>query len=165
MAMPIARGGIGALIHRSAARGAALIGAAVIIGIVLLQVIDDSGVPGGGTPDTPVTNNGTTATTASGEDGRPPQEVRVLVLNGSSVNMAAATKANELRGLGYSITGTGNAAVRAGTAVGCKEGFSKEADQLAKTVGAGTGTVTVEAFPSPPPENSENADCVVIIGQ
>lgn len=147
---------------RTAARGAILVGVAVVVGIVLLQVIDKGGGGGGGGVPTPTgghTNGSTTSTT--GDAGRPPAEVRVLVENGSGLDQAAATLANELRGTGYAIAGTGNAAIQTGTTVACRPGFEKEADALAQSLGAG---ITVVAFPETPPTGSENADCLVIKG-
>jgi len=149
-------------ILRTAARGAALIGVAVVIGIVLLQVVDSGGGGTGGSAAPPTNGNGDTTSTTEADSGRPPQEVRVLVQNGSGVAMAAATKANELRGLGYAIAGTGNAAVQQGNTVACLSGFESEAEALAKQVGAGT---TVTAFPSPVPAGAEATDCIVIIGK
>jgi hypothetical protein len=150
-------------ILRTAARGAALIGVAVVIGIVLLQVVDSGGGGTGGSA-TPATSSGgdDTTSTTSADSGRPPQEVRVLVQNGSGVAMAAATKANELRGLGYAIAGTGNAAVQQGSTVACLSGFESEAEALAKQVGSGT---TVTAFPTPVPAGAEATDCIVVIGK
>lgn len=149
-------------ILRTAARGAALIGVAVVIGIVLLQVVDSGGGGTGGSATPPTNGNGDTTSTTAPDSGRPPQEVRVLVQNGSGVAMAAATKANELRGLGYAIAGTGNAAVQQGNTVACLSGFESEAEALAKQVGSGT---TVTAFPSPVPAGAEATDCIVIIGK
>jgi LytR cell envelope-related transcriptional attenuator len=155
--------GVGDNVLRNAARGAALIGVAVVIGIVLLQVVD-KGSPGGSGGSTPTVatnpNNGGSSTTQGG-DVHPPQEVRLLVLNGSGVAMAAATEANKLRGLGYAIAGTGNAATQAGATVQCRTGFDKEAAALAKAVGGGAA---VSAFPDVPPAGAENADCLVTIG-
>ena len=150
-------------ILRTAARGAALIGVAVVIGIVLLQVVDGGGGGTGGSA-TPATNggNGDTTSTTAGDTGRPPQEVRVLVQNGSGVAMAAATKANELRGLGYAIAGTGNAAVQQGNTVACLSGFEAEGEALAEQVGEGT---TVAPFPEPVPAGAEATDCIVVIGK
>jgi hypothetical protein len=149
-------------ILRTAARGAALIGVAVVIGIVLLQVVDEGGGTG---PTNGSTTNGTQpsgTTSTQPPDVRPPQEVRVLVLNGSGVAMAAATKANELRGQGYAIAGTGNAPVQQGTQVLCRAGFEAEADALATTVGQGT---SIAPFPDPAPEGGDQADCIVVIGE
>jgi LytR cell envelope-related transcriptional attenuator len=150
------------LVLRTAARGAILIGVAVVIGIILLQVVDKGG-GGGGSVAPPVTSGPTGSTTSTtGDAGRSPAEVRVLVENGSGVNQAAATTANELRGKGYAIAGTGNAPIQTGLSVLCRAGFEKEADALAKSLGAG---VTVGTFPDPPPTGSENSDCIVIKGK
>ncbi len=148
-------------ILRTAARGAVLIGVAVVIGIVLLQVVDNGGGGGGGsaTPASSSTGDDTTSTTAA-DTGRPAQEVRVFVANGSGVSGAAATKANELRGLGYQ-TSTGNAAVQQGTTVACVEGFEAEAQQLVTTI-AGS---TLATFPSPAPAGAESVDCIVTLGK
>ncbi len=79
----------------------------------------------------------------------------------SGLSNAAGTKANELRGLGYAIAGTGNAAQTVGTTVACTTGFEKEADALAKAVGVGAA---ISAYPDPPPSGAENADCIVTLG-
>ncbi len=148
------------LLLRTAARGAILVGVAVVIGIVLLQVIDKGG-GGGGTAAPPPSGNTGSTTSTTGSGGRPPAEVRVLVENGSGLSQAAATLANELRGKGYAIAGTGNAPLQTGTTVACLEGFEDEATSLATAVGGGA---TVTAFPATPPAGSENADCLVIKG-
>jgi hypothetical protein len=111
-----------------------------------------------GTPRTPSTQPVTTTTV---NPGRPPQQVRVEVLNGSGVPGTAGMKAFALGALGYRISSVGNASGRHGSAVQCKPGFEAEAATLAKNVGAGT---TVEPFPNPAPTGSTNADCVVILG-
>ena len=159
---------LGATILRTAARGAILVGAAIVLGIVLLQVVNDSGSSGGGgssagatTPSSSSSSGVTTTTNVNA--GRPASQVKIFVQNASGVGGAAATKANVLRGLGYAIVGTGNAALpQTGTVVGCKNGFTKEADALAKNVGVGS---TVGAYPTPPPVNSTSADCIVTIGK
>ncbi len=160
-AMARARGGgIAGNVLRSAARGAVLIGVAVVLGIVLLQVVDDSGIPSGGRQP-PQSNGNTTSTTVS-DAGRPSNEVSVYVLNGSGVQGAAVTKSNVLRGLGYAIAGTGNSTLQQGTTLACMEGFSKEADELAVAL-AVPGARVVD-YVGPPPAGTENADCVVILG-
>jgi hypothetical protein len=162
LAFPRRRTTIADLVLRTAARGAILVGVAVVIGIILLQVIDKGGGGGGGAVAPPSGGQSTGSTTSTtGDAGRPPAEVRVLVENGSGLSQAAATLANELRGTGYAIAGTGNAAIQTGTTVACRAGFENEAKALASSLGAG---VTVVAFPATPPTGSENADCLVIKG-
>ncbi len=160
-----ARRGAGRLIARSAARGAGLIGAAVIVGIVLLQVIDDGGAPSGdgggnGSNGTPVTSETTPAT--SGEQ-RPPSQVRVLVLNAGQAAGSAQNKANQLRTAGSNTLPASNDPVgRQGVAVQCREDFEGEAVALALAVGE---NATTEPFPAQAPAGAENADCLVLLGQ
>jgi hypothetical protein len=157
---------LGARVWRTAARGAALVGAAVIVGIVLLQVINGTGVPSSGSPQGAGTTNtssvgGTTTTTKL--NGRNPADIKVAVYNASGVSQAATTEANKLRGLGYAIVTTTNAATeQTGTTIACKSGFSVEADTLAKVVAP---NATVGIFPNPVPANSNNADCIVTLGK
>lgn len=155
----------------SAVRGAGLIGLAVILGIVLLQVID-KGPSGGGTAaserptqtttagTTATTQPGTTATTAPGARQR--SEVRVGVFNGSGVSGAAMNMTNKLRMLGYQLVQPADTAARTGNVVACKQGFDKEVAQLQGDVGPGTG---VEAFPGSPPPGTENVNCIVLLGR
>ncbi len=171
-------------ILRTAARGAILIGIAVVVGVILLRVVDQgspSPSPSSGTGvsvatsttiagQTPLTTaRSTTATTKAGSptttkagSERPASAVRVLVHNGSGVTGAALTLQNKLAGLGYAKAGTGDAAAQTGTTVQCRTGFDKEAATLAKRVG---GNPTVSSFPSPAPTDATNADCIVTIGK
>ena len=156
---------LGARVLRTAARGAALVGAAVIVGIVLYQVVNGTGIPssgsqGGGTTNTSAVGGTTTTTRLA---GRNPADIKVAVYNASGVSQAATTEANKLRGLGYAIVATTNApSLQTGTTVACKSGFSVESDTLAKQVVAGA---TVGIFPNPAPANSNNADCIVTLGK
>ena len=103
----------------------------------------------------------TTSTTAA--PGRPPAQVRVEVINSSGVAGAAQAKSDALKALGYPSAGLANGATtRTGTIVECKPGFEKEAVALATNVGGGA---TVAPFPTPAPNGSTNADCVVDLGK
>jgi LytR cell envelope-related transcriptional attenuator/Protein of unknown function (DUF2510) len=102
------------------------------------------------------------ATTTTVNPGRPVQQVRVEILNGSAIPRAAGTKAFALGALGYQIAGIGNAPEHQGSVVQCKPGFELEAVTLAKNVAANT---TVGPFPNPPPTGSAKADCVVLLGR
>jgi hypothetical protein len=168
------RGGVreGARVN-SAVRGAGLIGLAVILGIVLLQVID-KGPSGSGTSassrrGTSTTTPGNTTgssqpgtTKAGGNAAKPRGEVRVVVYNAGSVSGAAATMTNNLRTLGYQLAPAANTTPRTGKVVSCKQGFDKEGAQLQGDVGAGT---TIEPFPDPGPPGSENVNCIVLLGR
>jgi hypothetical protein len=166
-------GGFAKSIAGSAARGAALIALAVIIGIVLLQVIDDgtSGPIGDGGN---VSTGNTTGTTAPATDGssstssttattpvKQPAEVNVLVLNGSGRAGAATTQSRSLKAAGYQTGTPADAPARKGNIVYFKAGFDRECTTVSTLVG---GAAKVEAIPSPPPTGSENANCVVILG-
>jgi hypothetical protein len=115
-----------------------------------------------GTTDTTDTTapSTTSTTTTTLAPGRPPQQIRVTVVNSSGVTGAAAQKSSALGAMGYQMVGLDNGAARAGTAVQCKAGFEKEAAVLAKNV----GQATVEPLPTPPPTAAQNPDCVVVLG-
>jgi hypothetical protein len=151
---------LGARVLRTAARGAVLVGVAIVLGIVLLQVVHDSGTPSAGSgtrvsASTTTTTNATTSTT-------PTKSGSVTVLNASGVTGAATTRANALRGLGYAIKATTNAATtQTGTTVVCKTGDQTVADAIAKSIGP-TTTASVSATL---PATSAGADCVVTVGK
>ena len=167
------RGGSGV---NSAVRGAGLVGLAVVLGIVLLQVIDKGPAGNGATPagTSPATTAPTTptsaaapessqpATTAGGGNVRPRAEVRVVVFNAGAASGSAGNMTNKLRSLGYQLAPPANTNARRGTAVQCKQGFDKEAVQLQGDVGTGT---VVEPLANPPLPETENVNCVVLVGQ
>ena len=144
---------------------------AVLAGVAWVTVGDD----GGSTKTvvvrvtTTTSKSSTTTTLASSTStapsttlaGRPPAQVRVLVLNGSGTAGAAQTKADQLKAAGYTNVDVGNANAQKGTTVACKTGFDTEAASLAQVVGGGA---TTKPFPTPPPAGSENSDCVVTLG-
>jgi hypothetical protein len=160
-------------IVRSAARGAGLIGAAVVLGIILLQVVDDgSGGPAGnGNGDTPTITTGADGTTDSTAptDTRPVGEVRVLALNAGGPDGAAGGLANTLRAGGYNVLTAGNDPVaRQGLAVACRQGFESDANALVLAVTSALGTQpTPEPFPTDREADlqAQDADCIVFIGQ
>jgi hypothetical protein len=151
---------LGARILRTAARGAVLVGVAIVVGIISYQAVHDSGTPsaGGGTkvPKSTTTTTGTTGTTGA------TKTATVTVLNGSGVTGAATTHANALRGLGYAIKATTNApTTQTGTTVVCKTGDQTVADAIAKSIGP---TVTATVTPTMP-ATAAGADCVVTVGK
>jgi hypothetical protein len=169
------RGGSGV---NSAVRGAGLVGLAVVLGIVLLQVIDKGPTGNGATPartshaTTPTTAPTPTsagapassqpATTAKAGNAKPRAEVRVLVFNAGAASGAAGNMTNKLRSLGYQLAPPANTDARKGTAVQCTQGLDKEAAQLQGDVGAGT---TIEPLANPPLPGTESVNCVVLVGQ
>ncbi len=167
--------GFGRSVAFSAARGAALIGLAVIIGIVLLQVIDDgtsgpigdggSSASGAGTTNTTAAGSGSGSSSTTSTTGaapvKPPAQVAVLVLNGSGRPGAATAQSNTLKAKGYQTLVPTDAAQRSGNIVYFKPGFDRECTTVAASV---DGAPKVEPIPTPPPTGSDTANCVVILG-
>ena len=166
---PAASGGA---LSNPAVRAALLIVLAIIIGIVLLQVIDDGSGPigDGGTTTTTAasttsTSRGTTTTTKADpkETGtvRTPQQVTVLVLNGSGVGGAAATVTKTLRALGYQTLPASDAPAQVGNTVYYQSGYKRECAAVATTV---VGNAGVKEMPTPVPTGAERANCLAILG-
>lgn len=157
----------------AAAKGAGVIAAAVLVGVLLLQIVDDGstgpiGAAGDGKPDTTTTTgksspDKTTSTTEATAPAKNADQVKVLVLNGGAAAGSAGTMSETLKQKGYTNQEPANDddATRTGNVVHCREGLEREAAALAVAVGEGT---PVETFPDPAPPNSDTADCVVIVG-
>jgi len=156
----------------AAAKGAALIGLAVIVGVFLLQRTDTSA----NSSSTPVNTvkttttvktaqSTTTSTTLPATPTKTPDQLKVLVLNGGAPTGAAATMRTKLQSAGYTnqapaSTWTGH--TQTGKSVMCKSGLSREAVALSvQTALQGSKVVT---FPTPPPPSSDAVDCVVVVG-
>jgi hypothetical protein len=167
----------------NAAKGAVVIGVAIVIGAVLLQTVHSS-TARSATTTTPTTHkppahtttttaphsNGTTATTAPATGPvKTPDQLRVLVLNGGAAAGTAKTMTQTLSQKGYTNhadanTWTGHQ--QQGNTVLCRAGLDREAAALATTVGNGT-PVAIAPFPTPAPPFSDGpppADCVVVVG-
>lgn len=154
--------------------GAALIGVAVIIGIVLLQIGDnnDNGPASAAstktTTTTTTTKPRTTGTTpdTSGDTTppRPPSQVHIIVLNGGAASGQAAHTSSGLKLNGYTNqddanTWTGHTQV--GNTVYCRAGLQREGAALATHV---TGAKLSLPYPTPAPPFTDGTDCVVIVG-
>ena len=158
----------------SAARGAGLVALAVIIGIVLLNAIDDgnNGQVGDGGGSSSSTTSTTTTTVATGTGGSSstssttkaasvaaPAQVTVRVLNGAGVDGVASTLTNTLKAKGYQTLPATNAPVRKGTVVFAKAGKTGECTTVATSVPG----AKVQPMPAPIPGGTE-ADCIVVLG-
>jgi hypothetical protein len=142
-----------------------VIGLAVILGIVGLQILDDSG--NSGSSSATVTTAGGTVTTTGGTATtivlRGNNEVRVKVYNASGVQGVAQTLTDNLRAKGYNMQAPANLSnQRQGTVVECVIGFDKEGAALA-LYGVANGAKPAP-YPSSPPEGASDADCIVVIG-
>jgi len=158
----------------SAARGAALVAVAVIIGIMLLQAIDDGndGPVGDGGPASTTTTTTTTSSTTTDSSGSSssttpttkaavltPAQTTVRVLNGSGVAGAAGNLTNTLKAKGYKTLVATDAPTRSGTVVYAKPGRTTECTTLSGLV----PNSKVQAMPTPVP-GGQDADCIVVIG-
>jgi hypothetical protein len=146
----------------SSLRGAALVGAAVIVGIIGLQILDDSS---GGSSQASTTPETTATTTPAGGTAKPHEasQVTVKVYNASDVQGAAQQVSDKLKGSGYVTEDVANLnTTRQGTVVQCREGFEADGKVIA-IYGVGNGA-TDEPFPDDPPDGADNADCIVILG-
>jgi hypothetical protein len=135
---------------------------AVILGIVGLQILDDSG--GGSSSAT-----GTTVVTVTTVPGattvplRANNAVRVKVYNASGVSGRAQTLTDQLGALGYNMQAPATLdQQRQGTVVECVSGFEREGAVLA-LYGVQNGAKPAN-YPSDPPDGASDADCLVIIG-
>lgn len=142
------------------ARGVVVIGMAVILGIVGLQILDDSG---GSTNATGTTTPATSGPVTTKVSLRPNSQVRVKVYNASSLQGRAQTLTDELRAKGYNMQAPATLkSQRKGTVVECVRGFEREGTLLA-LYGVDKGS-TVQPYPASPPAGASEADCLVIIG-
>jgi hypothetical protein len=163
------------------AKGALLIGLAVIIGIVLLQQVDNgksSSAPAATTattkPKTTTTVHRTapttTVTTAPLAPIKTPDQLRVIVLNGgAAAGTARDMSMNTLKPAGYTNQADANnwsGHTQQGNSVMCNAGLDREAAALATVVGSGSA-VPVQPVPTPPPpfaDGPPKVDCFVVVG-
>jgi hypothetical protein len=153
----------------AAAKGALLIGLAVIIGVFLLQRID-TGDNGPAAASTTKPTSATTSTVAKSTTTVPqtpaktPAQLHIIVLNGGAPAGEAGRTSTTLRQAGYTNQDTANTWTghsQQGDTVMCKSGLDREAASLAVAVGGGA---TVAAMPTPPPPYTDNVDCAVVVG-
>lgn len=156
------------------ARGAALVVVAVLLGLVLLRNgLDTSEVVTATKGDTSSDDGGDGATDEGSDSGeettttiaaRPPAEVAVVVLNGTSVSGAAGRYSTALGSAGYQMLESGNSTTKvAATQVFFAPGFELEAAAVALAIGA-PATVVPAALPTPPPGEVGAANVVVVVG-
>lgn len=150
----------------AAARGLGLVGAAVFLGIVLLQVTDDTGTPSPGSQTVGAGSDETTTTTSTPADLdtglRQTGQVQVLVLNAARVSGAAGDVAADLEAIGHPTLTPGNAPTQEETVVFYKPGFEREAEALVPEV---SDVAITEPLPDPSPfAGTEDADVVVVLG-
>jgi hypothetical protein len=169
----------------SPVRGAILVVVAIAVGVFLLRngldtdvaVTADDGSPETTAPSADDGDDGSegdgggdggttddTETTQTTVAVRPPAEVRVIVLNGSSVTGAAGTWSDGLQANGYDMleAGNANAAVEI-TQVLHQGGFRREAASVVEALGSPAG-VSPQRLGSAPPGEIGDANVVVVVG-
>jgi hypothetical protein len=155
--------------------GALLIGVAVVIGIVLLQIGDrnDNGpasAPKSSTTTTTTTTKSTNSTrTTPKTTHRAPQiapgVLKLLVLNGGAKTGQATVMTNELKTRGYTSVSPANDWTghnQVGNSVYCRGGLDREGARLATLVGP--SVPFHPAFPVPAPTQASGKDCFVVVG-
>lgn len=159
-------------------RGTLLVGLAVVIGILLLQVVDPgpdgSNASTGTTSSTTATGSSTTVagetTTAPGDTttavtsaaggARPPAEVSVIVFNGSNATGVAGNATTKLKNAGYKTLAPTDAQTKqTGTTTACKPEFKADAPGIVAIVGG-----KAVDYPASPTPAAASANCFVIIG-
>jgi hypothetical protein len=158
--------------------GAALIGVAVVIGIVLLQIGDrnDNGPSAAANPGTVKTTSttkppktGTTrphTTTTVSTPQRPPSAVNVIVLNGGAAAGKASAMTDSLKLKGYTNIGKATdwpGHSQTGNSVYCRAGLEREGTSLAAQLGPNAKSFIPYPASGGPP-NSSSHDCVVVVG-
>ena len=157
-------------------KGVLLVGAAVVLGIVLLQVVDDGS---SGPVAEPVARDhddhrvdddddqGNEPDDHDHEDHHPvkkPAQIKLLVLNAGAPTGSAATVSDDPAQQGLHEPGHSRRTIRTtGPASRCcvARRSSREAATLAVLLGTGT---TKAALGNPGPPGSTGYDCVVLIG-
>ena len=176
----------------SASRGAIVVGLAILVGILLLQIYDRDGGDVGKTvtgaisssSSSAVTNSSSSSTATPPVSGtlpgdtsgssspttgvtRAPADIKVSVLNAKEVAGVAKTTSDTLQAAGYATLTPGNAPAQTGTTVHCKAGFESDATALATATGI--AGATVQAFPASVPTGAQpdaaTADCFIILGK
>ena len=127
-------------------RGAVLVGLAVIVGIIGLQILDDSG---NGSSITIATSDTTpTTSTLAGQQPKPhpPGEVAIKVYNASDVQGAGQQLTDKLKAFGFNMLPAATLnGTRKGTVVQCRAGYEGDATVIAG-FGIGNGA-TIRAVP------------------
>ncbi len=158
--------------------GALLIGVAVVIGIVLLQLGDrnDNGPKSAAPPNTTTTRphtTRTTNTTRTGTTGRTtpktppiaPGLLKVIVLNGGALSGQAGVMTTNLKQQGYTSIAPANdwtGHKQVGNSVTCRGGLEREGARLAKLVGP---SVPLHIrYPKTFSTLRDGEDCVVVVG-
>jgi hypothetical protein len=167
-----ADGSFGRSAGSTALRGAALLAAAVALGVILLNS-SDNGDPFS-RPVVAGTTRTTTTSTTPGSGGsttttvalRPPAQVKVLAANGTTTKGLAGRFKDKLSGAGYNALAPTDASKKpvATSTVYFQTGYEAEARGIATLLQI--PATAVKPLPTPPPVASlQGANVVVVVGQ
>lgn len=162
-------GSFGRSAGMAAGRAAAVLLVAVVIGIVLLNKVDDpvrqvSAGGGGNTTEETTTTVATPVPTTL--PARPPAEVKVLSANGTKVNGAAGRTRDALKALGYNVLSPieTKRPVEA-SVVFFTPGFDREAQTVAQALKLQpTSVQPLPAADALPVSDLRGANVVVVVG-
>jgi len=154
-------------------RGAALLAAAVTLGVILLNR-SDSGDPFSRrvvagttrTTTTPRTSAAVGSSTSTSIAVRPPAQVKVLAANGTSTKGLAGRFKDKLSAAGYNALAPTDASKKpvAASTVYFQAGYETEARAVAALVQV--PVTAVKPMPQPPPVASlQGANVLVVVGQ
>lgn len=159
------------------ARGALLLGVAVILGIVLLQQFDNDLGSGATVSATSVPKAGVTTTTrkvglttvpvvtTTTAKARAKADVKVLVANGAGVRGLGGATTTALKNVGYTtLTPVDATAAVDKTSIQFAEGYEADARELAGVLGQPATIVTRLASPPVAAADLGDAKVVVILG-
>ena len=164
-------GSFGRSAGMAAGRGAAVLVVAVVIGILLLNKVDDS--PGRQVSAGDGGDNGTEETTTTVQEPvtttvpvRMPREVKVLSANGTKVNGAAGKIRDTLRAAGYNVLSPIETKQPVQTSVVFfTPGFDREAQAVAQALKL--PPTSVQPLPGPdalPVSDLRGANVVAVVG-
>jgi hypothetical protein len=164
------------------AKGALLIGLAVIVGVLLLHTIDTDNTKSAASGATapPTTAKPKTTTTVKRSEGttttvpqapaKTPDQLRVIVVNGGAPSGDASKMSTKLKQDHYTNQPAAtdwNGHHQSGNSVLCRTGLDREAVALAVAVGSGT-PAPIQPFPNPEPSFASDppppVDCIVAVG-
>lgn len=149
--------------RRDTALGAVLVGAALLIGVVLL--VKGYSADGGlvATSESPATSSTTIAAPTTTLPARPPAEISVAVFNATGTGMVASKNRDLLQSRGFEQVAIGDApSVVPETQILYTSGSKADAQQVA--IALGKDPLLVQEMPKPPPVELGTATVLVLAG-
>ncbi len=149
--------------RRDNAVGAVLVGAALLIGVVLLVKGYDADGGLVATSKAPVTSSTTMPAPTTTLPARPPADIVVAVYNATGGGMVASKNRSVLESRGFTQVSIGDApSVVPETQIFYTAGAKADAQQVA--IALGKDPLLVQAMPSPPPADPGSATVLVLAG-